>query len=184
MNVVGCACEGFFELPNMLDEGRAPWPQRHGINEQKLRVIAAIDEMCAECRCAAEIMAFEQERAPGIAEPNAGGTIGFATSPDLLTWTLQPPVYRGGMFGQMEVPQVFQYRGKWYCLFCTAAEHWSEAYKAFNPQSPVTGSHYLIADDPRGPWASVSLSARNYYGLGRYEVTSPAGEIFVPPTGR
>jgi hypothetical protein len=70
---------------------------------------------------------FMTARAPGIAEPNAGGTIGFATSPDLLTWTLQPPVYRGGMFGQMEVPQVFQYRGKWYCLFCTAAEHWSEA---------------------------------------------------------
>jgi beta-fructofuranosidase len=95
---------------------------------------------------------FFTARVPGIAEPNAGGSIGFATSPDLYTWTIQPPVYRGGMFGQMEVPQVFQHGDKWYCVFCTAAEHWSEAYKAFNPQSPVTGSHYLIADDPRGPW--------------------------------
>lgn len=91
-------------------------------------------------------------RVPGIAEPNAGGSIGFATSPDLYTWTIQPPVYRGGMFGQMEVPQVFKHNGRWYCVFCTAAEHWSEAYKAFNPQSPVTGSHYLMADNPRGPW--------------------------------
>ncbi|OEO32297.1 levansucrase [Devosia insulae DS-56] len=90
-------------------------------------------------------------RVPGVAEPNAGGAIGFATSPDLVTWTLQPPVFSGG-FGQLEVPQVFEHGGKWYCLFCTSSAHWSEAYKRFNPQSPVTGTHYLIADDPRGPW--------------------------------
>lgn len=91
-------------------------------------------------------------RVPGHAEPNAGGAIGFATSPDLHTWTLQPPVYAGGMFGQMEVPQVFSHRGRWYMAFCTAAQHWSEAYRAFNPQPPVTGTHYLVAGHPRGPW--------------------------------
>jgi sucrose-6-phosphate hydrolase SacC (GH32 family) len=90
-------------------------------------------------------------RAPGIEEPNGGGAIGFATSPDLMNWTLQPPVFVGG-FGQLEVPQVFQYGDKWYCLFCTSAGHWSEAYKQANPQAPVTGSHYLIANSPRGPW--------------------------------
>jgi beta-fructofuranosidase len=91
-------------------------------------------------------------RVPGRGEPNAAGAIGFATSPDLSTWTLQPPVYAGGMFGQMEVPQVFEHGGRWYMMFCTAAEHWSSAYKAFNPQPPVTGTHYLMADNPRGPW--------------------------------
>ena len=90
-------------------------------------------------------------RAPGIAEPNAGGAVGFATSPDLYNWTLQPPVFVGG-FGQLEVPQVFQIGTKWYCLFCTSGQHWSAAYRAFNPQSPVTGTHYLMADNPRGPW--------------------------------
>lgn len=90
-------------------------------------------------------------RVPGVAEPNGGGAIGFATSPDLMTWTLQPPVFSGG-FGQLEVPQVFQVGNKWYCLFCTADIHWSEAYKRSFPQAPVTGNHYLIADDPRGPW--------------------------------
>jgi beta-fructofuranosidase len=84
-------------------------------------------------------------------EPNAGGGIGFATSPDLVTWTLQPPVFTGG-FGQLEVPQVFPVGAHWYCLFCTSGFHWSDAYRAANPQSPVTGSHYLIADHPRGPW--------------------------------
>jgi beta-fructofuranosidase len=94
---------------------------------------------------------FFTARVPDVAEPNAGGAIGFATSPDLMTWTLQPPVFSGG-FGQLEVPQVFRQGDKWYCLFCTSSQHWSEGYKRFNPQSPVTGTHYLIADDPRGPW--------------------------------
>ena len=91
-------------------------------------------------------------RSPGFDEPNAGGSIGFAASPDLFTWTLQPPVYRGGMFGELEVPQVFERNGRWYCLFCTSNKYWSKAYAANYPGNPVTGTHYLIADNPRGPW--------------------------------
>lgn len=90
-------------------------------------------------------------RAPGIEEPNAGGAIGFATSDDLMTWTLHPPVFIGG-YGQLEVPQVFDVAGRWYCLFCTAAEHFSKAQAAAIPGGPVTGTHYLMGDSPRGPW--------------------------------
>lgn len=88
-------------------------------------------------------------RTDGIAEPNAGGNIGFATSPDGYDWTLQPPIFTGG-FGQLEVPQVFEADGQWYCLFCTAAEHFSK--EQAEKTEPVTGNHYLIADNPRGPW--------------------------------
>ncbi|OJX47843.1 glycoside hydrolase family 68 protein [Devosia sp. 66-22] len=91
-------------------------------------------------------------RVPGHVELNAGAAIGYATSPDLLTWTLQPPVYAGGTFSQMEVPQVFEHGGRWYCLFTTWAVDWSEAYRRGSPQSPVSGTHYLIAADPKGPW--------------------------------
>nr|WP_236638303.1 hypothetical protein [Mangrovicoccus ximenensis] len=45
-------------------------------------------------------------RVPGRAEPNEGGAIGFATSPDLVEWTL-PILSRdpdGGMFGPEPVP--------------------------------------------------------------------------------
>lgn len=90
-------------------------------------------------------------RVPGVPEPNAGGAIGFATSPDLYSWTLCPPVFAGGM-GQLEVPQVFSVGETWYCLFCTSGSHWSEQYRRTNPESPVTGTHYLMADHPRGPW--------------------------------
>lgn len=89
-------------------------------------------------------------RASGISEKNESGAIGFATSPDLHNWTLQPPVFVGG-YDQLEVPQVFEADGRWYCLFCTTAELWSEARtEAAGP--PQTGNHYLMADDPRGPW--------------------------------
>lgn len=90
-------------------------------------------------------------RADGVAEPNAGGAIGFATSPDLKAWTLEPPVFIGG-YGQLEVPQVFELKGRWYCLFCTAAEHFSAEQATAIPGGPVTGTHYLIGEGPRGPW--------------------------------
>ncbi len=40
-------------------------------------------------------------------------------------------------------------------------------------------------NDPRGPWQSVSLSARNFYSRGIYPVTTPSGRtIEGPPPGR
>ena len=38
-------------------------------------------------------------------------------------------------------------------------------------------------EDPRGVWSSSDLTARNYYSLGTYEVTSPAGKKFMPSVG-
>lgn len=79
------------------------------------------------------------------------GSIGFATSDDLYTWTLQDPVYTGG-FGELEVPQVFEWGGQWYCLFCTAARFWSDAAVSTIGEPAKIGTHYLIGESPRGPW--------------------------------
>ena len=38
-------------------------------------------------------------------------------------------------------------------------------------------------DDPRGPWSSSDLTARNPYSEGTYEVTSPSGKKFMPSVG-
>jgi beta-fructofuranosidase len=89
-------------------------------------------------------------RVPGVPEANAGGAVGFATSPDLITWTLQPPIFSGG-FGQLEVPQVFAYGGRWFCLFCTSVDHWSAETMA-RLGAPATGTHYLTGPSARGPW--------------------------------
>lgn len=94
---------------------------------------------------------FFTARASGIEEANAAGAIGLATSDNLNDWTLQPPVFVGG-FGQLEVPQVFEVDGRWYCLFCTADIHWSKAFTESHPGPAVSGNHYLIADSALGPW--------------------------------
>ena len=120
-------------------------------------------------------------RVPGRVEPNAGGAIGFATSPDLHTWELQKPIYDGGAFGQLEVPQVFQRGKKWYMTFCTAAQHWSESYRKFNPQSAVTGSHYLIADSHLGPWSAPKPFLDGANPCKRYagKIVELNGKLFI-----
>src|ERR1051325_4288949 len=40
-------------------------------------------------------------------------------------------------------------------------------------------------NDPRGPWKTSDLSARNYYSLGTYLITTPSGRVIErPPQGR
>jgi adenine-specific DNA-methyltransferase len=39
-------------------------------------------------------------------------------------------------------------------------------------------------NDPRGPWTSGDLSARNYYSEGTYSITCPSGRVIEgPPPG-
>lgn len=53
-----------------------------------------------------------------------------------------------------------------------ASDKQHKAYK--NPDS-----------DSRGPWQSVSLSARNFYSKGTYPITTPSGKVIEgPPAGR
>ncbi|GIJ29696.1 hypothetical protein Vqi01_48580 [Micromonospora qiuiae] len=49
------------------------------------------------------------------------GVIGHATSPDLLNWTVQPPLSAPAGFGHLEVPQVAVVDGQPLLLFCTNA---------------------------------------------------------------
>lgn len=90
-------------------------------------------------------------RVSGTKETNEGGAIGLAKSSNLYDWQHQPPAFTGG-FGQLEVPQILEIDGNWYCLFTTMKDHWSEDYKIANPQQGVTGTHYLIGKSPLGPW--------------------------------
>ena len=50
------------------------------------------------------------------------------------------------------------------------AEKQDKAYK--NPDN-----------DSRGPWKATPLHARNPYSAGRYEIVSPSGRRFLPPSG-
>jgi adenine-specific DNA-methyltransferase len=54
------------------------------------------------------------------------------------------------------------------------------------PRQQAHNASYTNPDnDPRGAWTSSDLSARNYYSLGTYAVTSPSGRVITgPPKGR
>ena len=53
------------------------------------------------------------------------------------------------------------------------------------PRSEKQKATYKNLDrDPRGPWTSGDLSARNFYSLGTYPITCPSGRVICgPPTG-
>jgi adenine-specific DNA-methyltransferase len=53
------------------------------------------------------------------------------------------------------------------------------------PRPDKLNSTYRNPDnDPRGPWTSGDLSARNYYGAGTYPITCPSGRVIPgPPNG-
>ena len=53
------------------------------------------------------------------------------------------------------------------------------------PRSEEMEARYGNLDnDPRGPWASDNLTARNYYGAGTYSVICPSGRLISgPPPG-
>lgn len=52
------------------------------------------------------------------------------------------------------------------------------------PRSDKSDKGYDNVDnDPRGPWTTNAVQARNYYSLGSYSITGPTGKVFTPPTG-
>jgi len=80
------------------------------------------------------------------------GVIAHAQSANLLDWEVLPPVMTPGDFSQMEVPQVSEIGGRYYLLFCTSKADFSAARRARIGQPAVTGTHYLVADQPLGPY--------------------------------
>lgn len=50
-------------------------------------------------------------------------------------------------------------------------------------KSDTADSYTNPDDDPRGPWTTNAVQARNYYSEGSYEIVGPNGRTHRPPTG-
>ncbi|MFC2135416.1 glycosyl hydrolase family 32 [Bacteroidota bacterium] len=83
---------------------------------------------------------------------NGRGVIAHAESDDLINWNVLPPVTEPGEFGQLEVPQLVEINKKFILIFSTAAEHHSRQRLMRTNIIPVTGTHYLCANNPLGPF--------------------------------
>ena len=97
-------------------------------------------------------------------EPHGRGVIGHATSPDLTTWTVRPPLSANQSgFGQLEVPQVETIDGRGVLLFnCLHGE--------LTPQrraAGVRGGVWSVpVDSPTGPYditAAKQLTDESLY---------------------
>lgn len=77
------------------------------------------------------------------------GVIGFATSPDLETWTVHPPISEpNGGFGQLEVNQIENVDGQWVNIFCCLETEMADR------KNPIGGGGTWLAygEGPTGPF--------------------------------
>lgn len=84
------------------------------------------------------------------------GVIGHARSSDLVHWEVLPPLTEPGDFGQLEVPQIVTIGTRSYLLFSTRASDHSGRWRQRTGLTPLTGTHYLVADDLLGPFHALT----------------------------
>lgn len=98
--------------------------------------------------------------------PDDRGVIGHATSPDLIRWTVQPPLSEPGAgFGHVEVPQIVIMDGTPVGLFSCLGSELSQTRRA---EDPVGGVWSFTATTATGPYrledASRLTDERLYVG--------------------
>lgn len=106
------------------------------------------------------------------------GVIGQARSSDLRRWKALPPVTDSGEFGHLEVPQLIEIDGTWYLVFSVYEWAHADARQARTPA--VAGTHYMVADQPLGPFSILTdeFLAGDRHGS-RY-----AGKLLWDPDGQ
>jgi len=68
-------------------------------------------------------------------------------------------------------------------IYAAKAETWKPTLLGRNESQDA--AYKNPDDDPRGPWKTSDLSARNYYSDGTYSLTTPSGRVIEgPPKGR
>lgn len=93
-------------------------------------------------------------------EVSGDGTIGYATSSDLYSWDLQPPLATNSQFRQLEVTETALIDGQWFLFFCAGPNdiHREGIEKGF-------GTYCVPAEGPLGPFdfEKTQLLAKGIY---------------------
>lgn len=87
--------------------------------------------------------------------PDGRGAVGYASSVNLLDWTVGKPFMAPGWFGEMEVPQIEKIGDRYY-LFCSVSTRFhSEEHRQQARYEPQTGVKYFVADTFAGPYTCL-----------------------------
>ena len=95
--------------------------------------------------------AFITARVP-YGEPLSRGVIAHAVSKDLFHWTVEEPLTNAGEFAYLEVPQVAYIGAHWYLFFSVEKSRYSQQRSEREGMRAQTGTHYLIGENPLGPY--------------------------------
>lgn len=154
-NPVLCADSKWYELfdPTLWHDQawRDPWVFRHPETGYFHALITA--------RCA-------------IGHPDGRGVIAHARSHNLINWEVLPPLTEPGEFGDLEVPSLFKINNHYYLLFSVLSTSHSRARCLRLGQEPVTGIHYMVADNLLG---SFSLTTDKFL-VG--DPSEPMGQLY------
>jgi beta-fructofuranosidase len=98
-----------------------------------------------------------------IGRTDSRGVIGLATSEDLRSWTVRPPITRVGEFGHMEVPQRSVIEGVDILIFSCGYDHLSSEKRLMG--RPVSSSYALPMSDsvPVSTAGAIVLETPNLY---------------------
>ena len=107
------------------------------------------------------------------------GVIGYAVSSDLVTWEVRSPMTNPGDFAYMEVPQLTEINGLWYLFFSVTNNMYSKARHARPEIKQHTGTHYLVAHHPLGPFNYLT----NDFLVGDEMGSLYAGKVIRSPFG-
>lgn len=107
------------------------------------------------------------------------GVIAHTRSDNLIDWEVLLPVTKPGEFGKMEVPQLAVINDRYDLLFCTLVETTSAARLQRTGLPPVTGTHYLMADNPLDPFNYST----DHFLVGDEIGSSFAGRMVQGPDG-
>lgn len=124
-------------------------------------------------------LAFITARSNSGHHPSGRGVVGHAWSDDLIQWQIGPPVAAPGEFGQLEVPQLVEINGRFYLIFCVGRKEYSQARRIRPDIEQVTGTHYMVADQPLGPYQFLT----DKFLLGDASGSRYAGKIIRDPNG-
>ncbi|GEM_PF-1083958 len=89
------------------------------------------------------------------------GSVCYAVSPDLKSWTGMGDLYAPGNIGDPEVPQMFKHQGKWYLIF-SVYDH---------RVGPTTS---LVSDSPHGSWLEADKQLLDGEDLAAAQIAFPA----------
>jgi hypothetical protein len=118
-------------------------------------------------------------------DPERRGCIGSATSPDLRTWSTEPPIFAPNLFSDLVAPRIFSDGGRHVLFYATPeqggllglrfaiAPHLEGPYERLEPD--------LVACDARTAVHAVRLGAKRLVFFGRAEPVRPGGAALSRP---